>query len=268
MLIAVLFFAVMNATAKKLHHLPSHELVFFRSIFVFFITLYFILKHKLPLLGNNHKWLFLRGVSGLTALLLFFMTLKNMPIASATSLQYLSPIFTVIFAAYMNHQPVRKIQWFYFALAFSGVLLIKGFDERVSIGWLSVGVLAAVIAGFAYNSIIKCKKTDHAYTIVIHLTLVSIPVTGVWCFFDFVMPLGWDWILIVIMGISTQIAQFYSTKALMSGNAADITPWNYTGAIFAVFSGYLFFGESIGLLALVGMAVIAVALILNSKLQN
>ncbi|MBL0316726.1 MAG: hypothetical protein IPP69_13565 [Flavobacteriales bacterium] len=152
-------------------------------------------------------------------------------------------------------------------MAFSGVLLIKGFDERVSIGWLSVGVLAAVIAGFAYNSIIKCKKTDHAYTIVIHLTLVSIPVTGVWCFFDFVMPLGWDWLLIVIMGISTN-RTILLLKALMSGNAADITPWNYTGAIFAVFSGYLFFGESIGLLALVGMAVIAVALILNSKLQN
>lgn len=267
MLTAVFFFAVMNASAKKLHHLPSHELVFFRSIFVFFITLYFILKHKVPLIGNNHKWLFLRGVSGLTALLMFFMTLKNMPIASATSLQYLSPIFTVIFASYLNNQPVKKIQWFYFAMAFSGVLMIKGFDERVSIGWLSVGVLAALIAGFAYNSIIKCKATDHAYTIVIHLTLVSIPVTGIWCLFDFVMPYGLDWLYIVFMGISTQIAQFYSTKALMAGNAADITPWNYTGAIFAVFSGYLFFGESIGLMALLGMAVIAVALILNSKVQ-
>lgn len=266
MLTAVFFFAVMNASAKALPHLPSHELVFLRSIFVFVITLYFILKHKLPLIGNNHKWLFLRGASGLTALMLFFMTLKNMPIASATSLQYLSPIFTVIFAAYMNNQPVRKIQWFYFALAFSGVLLIKGFDERVSVGWLSIGVLAAVIAGFAYNSIIKCKATDHAYTIVIHLTLVSIPVTGIWCFFDFVMPSGVDWLYIVMMGISTQVAQFYSTKALMAGNAADITPWNYTGAIFAVISGYLFFGESIGLLTLIGIGIIAMALILNSWL--
>lgn len=268
MLIAVLFFAVMNALAKSLPHLPSHELVFFRSIIVFFISLWYVLKMKLPILGNNTKWLILRGISGLSALLLFFMTLKNMPLASATSLQYLSPIFTVLFASRMNNQPVRRIQWFYFALAFAGVLLIKGMDDRVSYSWLAIGILAAIIAGFAYNSIIKCRKTDHAYTIVIHLTFISLPVTGIWCLFDFVMPVGTDWLLLAGMGISTQIAQYYSTCALMTASAAKITPWNYAGAIFSVAVGYFFFNEAVGWFALAGIAVIVIALILNSRLKG
>ncbi len=268
MLIAVGGFAVMNAFAKVLHHLPSHELVFFRSIIVFFISLWYVFKLKLPILGNNTTWLILRGVSGLSALLLFFMTLKNMPLASATSLQYLSPIFTVLFASLMNNQPVRPVQWIYFLLAFLGVLLIKGFDDRVSFGWLAVGVLAAIIAGFAYNSIIKCRKTDHAYTIVIHLTFISLPVTGIWCLFDFVMPHGIDWLFLIGMGISTQIAQYYSTRALMTAAAAKITPWNYVGALFSVLVGFLFFNERVGLLAILGMAIIVISLILNSKLKE
>ncbi len=268
MLIAVVFFAVMNALAKALPHIPSHELVFFRSIVVFFVSLWFVLKLKLPILGNNTTWLVLRGVSGLLALLLFFMTLKNMPLASATSLQYLSPIFTVFFAALMNNQPVRRIQWLYFAIAFIGVMMIKGVDERFSYGWLAVGVTAAIIAGFAYNSIIKCRETDHAYTIVIHLTFISIPVTGIWCLYDFVMPHGRDWLLLAGMGISTQFAQYYSTRALMTANAAAITPWNYTGAIFAVAIGYFVFDETFGLLAFAGILVIILSLVLNSRLKE
>lgn len=268
MLIAVASFAVMNALAKVLHHIPSHELVFFRSIIVFLISLYYVLKLKLPILGNNTTWLMLRGISGLSALLLFFMTIKNMPLASATSLQYLSPIFTVLFASVMNNQSVRPIQWLYFLMAFFGVILIKGFDERVQMEWLGVGVLAAIIAGFAYNSIIKCRKTDHAYTIVIHLTFISLPVTGIWCMFDFVVPQGIEWLILLGMGISTQIAQYYSTKALMSASAATITPWNYVGALFSVVVGFFFFQESVGWLTILGMMVIVVSLILNSKLKE
>ena len=268
MLIAVVFFAVMNALAKALPHIPSHELVFFRSIVVFFVSFWYVLKLKLPILGNNTTWLVLRGVSGLLALLLFFMTLKNMPLASATSLQYLSPIFTVFFASLMNNQPVRRIQWLYFAMAFIGVMMIKGVDDRFSYGWLAVGVTAAIIAGFAYNSIIKCRATDHAYTIVIHLTFISIPVTGIWCLYDFVLPHGWDWLLLAGMGISTQFAQYYSTRALMTANAAAITPWNYTGAIFAVAIGYFAFDETFGLLAFAGMLVIILSLVLNSRLRE
>ena len=268
MLIAVASFAVMNALAKMLHHIPSHELVFFRSIIVFFISLYYVLKLKLPILGNNTTWLILRGVSGLSALLLFFMTLKNMPLASATSLQYLSPIFTVLFASVMNNQSVRPVQWLYFFLAFCGVLMIKGFDDRVNMNWLMVGVLAALIAGFAYNSIIKCRKTDHAYTIVIHLTFISLPVTGIWCLFDFVMPQGTEWLVLLCMGVSTQVAQYYSTKALMTASAATITPWNYVGALFSVIIGYFFFQEGIEWLAVIGMCIIVVSLILNSRLKE
>jgi drug/metabolite transporter (DMT)-like permease len=268
MLISVFFFALMNASAKYLHHIPVHELVLFRSIIVCSISFYFIKKLHLPVAGNNRKWLLIRGISGLTALLLFFMTLKKIPLASATSLQYLSPIFTVIFAVWMNHQKVRPVQWLYFAIAFAGVILIKGFDERIDGFWVIIGVLSSVVSGFAYNSIIRLRNSDHPYTIVIHLTFVSIPVTAIWSLFDFLLPNGWDWFWLFVMGICTQVAQYYATKALISGKADQVTPWNYTGAMFSLFIGYFFFDESISWLAVAGIALIVVALVLNSRLRE
>jgi drug/metabolite transporter (DMT)-like permease len=268
MLISVFFFAIMNATAKSLHHIPVHELVFFRSIIVFVICFYYIKKLHLPVAGNNKKWLLIRGVSGLTALLLFFSTLKKLPLASATSLQYLSPIFTILFAVYLNGQKVRAVQWIYFALAFAGVLFIKGFDNSIDFSWVAVGVLSSIFAGFAYNSIIRLRNTDHPYTIVMHLTFVSIPVTAVWSLFDFVMPSGTDWLWLLLMGICTQIAQFYATKALISGNTDQVTPWNYTGAVFSLFIGYFLFGEMISWSAMIGISLIILALVLNSRIKE
>lgn len=268
MLISVFFFALMNASAKYLHHIPVHELVLFRSLFVCAVSFYFIKKLHLPVAGNNKKWLLIRGISGLSALLLFFMTLKKLPLASATSLQYLSPIFTVIFAVWLNHQKVRHIQWFYFTIAFLGVLLIKGFDDRIDIFWVAVGVLSSVISGFAYNSIIRLRNSDHPYTIVIHLTFVSIPVTAIWSLFDFLMPVGWDWFWLLVMGICTQIAQYFTTMALISGKADQVTPWNYTGAVISLLIGYSVFDESVSWLAVAGIALIVVALVLNSRLRE
>jgi drug/metabolite transporter (DMT)-like permease len=268
MLISVFFFAMMNASAKYLHHIPVHELVFFRSLVVCAVSFYFIKKLHLPVAGNNRKWLLIRGISGLTALLLFFMTLKKLPLASATSLQYLSPIFTVIFAVWLNHQKVRSIQWVYFLIAFVGVLLIKGFDDRVDVSYVLLGVLSSIVSGFAYNSIIRLRNSDHPYTIVIHLTFVSIPVTAIWSFFDFLMPVGWDWFWLLFMGLCTQIAQYYATKALISGKADQVTPWNYIGAVFSLVIGYLVFDESISWLSVAGIALIVFALVLNSRLRE
>src|SRR5690606_21747805 len=68
----------------------------------------FVLHAGIPFFGNNKNWLLLRGVAGMTALFLFFYTLQNMPLASATTIQYLSPVFTVILAIFINRERVKQ----------------------------------------------------------------------------------------------------------------------------------------------------------------
>jgi drug/metabolite transporter (DMT)-like permease len=268
MLLAVLFFSGMNASVKMLGHLPAHELIFWRSVISFSIS-YAILRHLgISIKGNNMKWLFVRGLAGTLALFLFFLSLRMMPLANASTIQYLSPIFTVLLATYMNKEKVSQKQWGLFGLAFIGVLCIKGFDDRISLNALAIGIASAAVAGLAYNAIIKCKDTDHPVVIMIYFPLMSLPVMGLACLWSWQTPNGWDWLFLLIMGITAQVAQYCTTVALQSDSAAKVAPWNYAGAVLAVINGYIFFNESIGWLSVLGMAIIVFALILSARLRQ
>lgn len=266
--LSVFCFAIVNIIAKYLHHIPVHELIFFRACVSFVICYWYIRKLKLPFWGSNRTWLVMRGLTGLAALILFFSTIKNLPLATASTIQYLSPIFTVFLAVYMNKQSVKKIQWLYFLLGILGVIFIKGWDGQVSTFWLMIGVVSAVLAGLAYNSIIRAKQFDHPMTIVMYFPLVSIPLMGIWCLFQWVQPQGIEWLLLIVMGIFTQFAQYFMTLALHSDKASKIAPWNYSGAIFALFFGWVFFSEVIGLMSIFGMIIIGLAVVLNAKVKS
>jgi drug/metabolite transporter (DMT)-like permease len=56
----------------------------------------------------------IRGVFGVIALTSFFYTLKELPIAIAVTVQYLSPLFTVLLAVHLLGERVRPIQWLFF----------------------------------------------------------------------------------------------------------------------------------------------------------
>src|SRR5690606_22522507 len=79
---------------------PVHELVFFRSLISLVICVSIVKARGIPFFGNNKKWLLIRGIAGATALTTFFFTIQNVPLAISTTVQYLSPIFTVLFAIY------------------------------------------------------------------------------------------------------------------------------------------------------------------------
>ncbi len=267
MLVAVVFFAGMNVCIKFLNHLPTHELVFFRSAVQLVLSAAFVVRSGIPFFGNNKPWLILRGISGMTALFLFFYTLQNIPFASATTIQYLSPVFTVMLAIFINRERVRPVQWIYFSIAFAGVIMIKGFDPRVSMGMLVAGIVSAFLSGIAYNAIMRCKHTDHPVTIVMYFHLIAFPVMGIWCLIDWQTPRATDWLLLLLMGLLSQVAQVFMARALHADQASKITPLKYIGSVFAVIIGYTVFDESLHWLSLVGILLVIAGVIFNSRVK-
>ena len=280
MLLSSLSFAIVNFGVKLLgttnnlipglQKFPTHEIIFFRCIIAIAICTYIIRKNKLPFFGVNKKWLLARGMFGLTALTLFFYTINHLPLAIATTVQYLSPIFTIIIGVFLLKEKVKPIQWLFFILAFIGVVFITGAKflnenaEEISILWVLVGVLSAVFSGFAYNSIIKCRSTDAPINIVLYFPLIGAPIMGVWCIFDWVTPQGIEWLIILGIGIFTQIAQVSMTKAFATEDAVRIMPIKYIGAIYAVLVGLFLFNEELSFWVSIGISLILLGVVLNS----
>jgi drug/metabolite transporter (DMT)-like permease len=278
MLLSSLCFAVVNLMVKTLsghqtvftdiQEYPVHELILFRSLISLVICIGIIRIKKVPFFGNNKKWLLIRGVFGVTSLTLFFFTLKHLPIAIATVVQYLSPIFTIIFAIYLQKEKVKPIQWVYFLIALLGVALIgnsKSQGEEIPIIWLVVGLSSAILSGISYNAIIKCKTTDAPITVVMYFPLIATPVMIIVSIFNgFILPVGIEWLLLLLIGIFTQFAQLFMTRAFSLDVAAKVTPIKYVGAIYAVSIGYFIFDEDISLFGVIGIVFILLGVLLNT----
>ncbi len=263
MLISVVGFALMNLTVKFLDRLPTTELVLFRSIVSLSICLYFLKKRHIPFFGNQKKYLILRGVFGVIALTLFFYTLQNMPLGSAITIQYLSPIFTAFFAIFMLGEKMYKVQWLFFLVSFAGIAVIKGFDPNIDMKLFVIGIVSSIFAGLAYNCIRKVKDTDHPLVVVFYFPLIATPVMGVISLFNWVTPMGWEWALLLLMGVLTQIAQVYMTKALQNAEANEITSLKYLGIIFALGFDLFIFKVIYQPIALIGIAMVLAGVILN-----
>lgn len=269
MVLATILYTAANLCVKALSHLPTEELVFLRSIISLVLTGGWLWWKGYSLLGVNRKWLLIRGIFGTIGLATFFHTLRFIPIASATVIQYLSPIFTVLLARYFDGQrSMKSIQWLFFATAFAGVLMVKGFDPRINWLYFSLGVISAMAAAVAYLATMKCRDTDHPVGVVIWFHLVAVPVTGGWTAFTWVPPVGVEWLLALAVGLLSVIAQIAMTFALHRGQANVIMPFKYFGAILAFAFGLLLFDERLSGWALVGMVIVILAVTMNTLLKK
>lgn len=255
----------------NLQSYPAHELVLARSLVSFAISFYIIKRRGLPVLGNNKKWLLVRGVSGVIALTIFFYTIHTLPLVIASLLQYLSPIFTVILALLFLKEQVRLLQWFFIAMAFAGVgvigyekLIHPDIGQEISLLWLGLAIISAACSGLAYTAIVKLKPTDTPINIVLYFPMLAIPVMTVWCFFEFTMPRGIEWLILLVIGIFTQIAQIMMTKAFHFGPTSVVAPFQYLGAIYAFLLGFFVFHEALTVPVYIGAGLILLGVLFNS----
>lgn len=263
MLISVLGFALMNLTVKYLGRLPATELVLFRSIVSLSLCLIAFRRYRINPWGNQKTFLILRGVFGVTALSMFFYTLQKLPLGSAITIQYLSPIFTALFGIFILGERVRWLQWVFFLMAFIGIGVVKGFDSSITTPLLAMGICSAVFSGLAYNCIRKVKDTDHPLVVVFYFPLIATPVMALISVFNWVTPIGIEWILLVLMGVLTQIAQVYMTKALQAAEINEVISFKYLGIVLAIGFDLLIFGISYNYITLLGIGLVLTGVLSN-----
>lgn len=269
MLLATFFFAVMNVFVKQLSHIPAMEIVFFRCLVSAAICFVGIYQAKVDWKGNNNLLLILRGSFGTAALFTFFLTVQNIPLASAVTIQYLSPIFTTMIAVFMLGEKVKSIQWLFYALAFAGVFVMRGFDSSISTLFLVTGIFSAFCSAAAYNLVRSLKEKEHPLVVVLHFQLVGVIVGLIFTVFNWVTPIGiWDWFCLLMTGVLTQLGQVHLTKSLQAERVANVAVLNYTGLIYALAFGVLIFGETYTAQTLIGIGLVVAGVLLSIIFTN
>ena len=268
MFLSTLAFFLANICVKQVSGIPAMEIVFFRCAIASAFCLIGLHRAGEDWKGTNHMLLLMRGVFGTTALFLFFVTLQNIPLASAMTIQYLSPIFTTVIAIFFLGESVARLQWLFYALAFAGVLLIERTDPRISPFFMVIGVISAFCSGMAYNLVRSMKGKEHPLTVVLHFQLVGVVVGFVSLFFEWKTPVGWDWFYIFLVGVFAQLGQIFLTNALQKERVASVAIINYTGLIYALLAGSLLFSEPQSTESLAGMLLVVFGVLLSVVYSN
>ncbi|MCK8519996.1 DMT family transporter [Aquimarina sp. D1M17] len=268
MLLSAVCFTVMNLFVKYLAHFGGGQLVLFRAFGSLFFTMSYLLWHKIPILGNQKTLLISRGLVGVTSMGLFFMSVNYLPIGSAVSLRYLSPIFATILAVVFLKEYVKPIQWLFFAMAFGGVLMIKGFDSNINTFGFLLILGSAVFSGLVYVLINKIGTKDHPVVIVNYFMWISLFVGGILSLFNWKTPQGIEWVLLLSLGVFGYFGQLFMTKAFQSQATNKIVSLKYVEVLFTMVAGVFWFSDSYPIFSILGTLLVIAGLILNIWYRN
>ena len=256
MLLSTTAFAFMNALVKFLIHFPTFELVFFRSLGTLVLTFYLMRSSGISLRPNKPKLLLWRGFFGLTSMSLFFLGIHYIPIGSAVTIRYISPLFGGILAVIFLKEKIYPLQWFFYLFAFAGVVLIKGLDTDISLFGVGIVIGAAFLSAVVYILISKIGHQDHPLRVVLFFMAMATLVGGVGSTQNFLLPNRVELALLLLLGVFGFFGQYFMTKAFQHGEASKVAPIKYVEVIFTLSFGVYLFDEIYTLQSLLGMAMV------------
>lgn len=261
MLLSSLSFAFMQLFVKFLYNIPVMERVFFRNLVSLFFALILIKKNGFRLFGKleNQKYLFLRSIPGFLGVVIYFYSTDLMPIADATALMRLSPFFVTLLAGYFLNEKLSKTQIPTLFIAFIGALFIIKPEFNYDLIPSLIMLIAAFFAGIAYTTIRFMKDFENPLTIVFHFSLISVIGSLPFMALNFVQPTINELFMLLGIGITASLGQFFLTYSYKNAPAAEISILNYTHILFSGILGFVFLSEVPDLISMLGMILIVVA---------
>ncbi|MEI6896246.1 MAG: DMT family transporter [Psychromonas sp.] len=261
--------AVCVKTASTTYHIPVLEIVAARAIVSAIISYVDIKRKKISMWGNNKPWLIARGTVGAFALIFVYYAVTTLPLAEATILQYIHPVFTALLAFFFLKEHIQRSTITCILCSLVGLLIMiqPNFlqDSNTQYSWLSIGagLLGAFGSAVAYVIVKKLTKTEDSSVIVFYFPIISIPIAVILLGNDFVAPSLAALGVLILVGIFTQIGQIGLTKALHSEDANKATAYAYVQVIFSVIIGWAYFGEIPVLTTIIGGSFIMAGALIN-----
>ncbi len=236
MVVAVFFLTTMNMLVKVIG--PSYhptQITFLRSLIALLLVVPFLLRAGgVSLFRTRRPGLhFIRSVFGTTGNVLFFYAYQYMTVGDVIVISQAVPLFVTILAVLFLAEKVGIRRWVAVSVGFLGVVIAidpAGDFEAISL----VAVAGTCIWACTILLMRKLGETESPYTVTFYFMLLATLITA--CF----QP--WVWqpldarvtVLIIGTGVTGVIGQLLMTASLKYAEASVVSPFNYTGIIWAV----------------------------------
>lgn len=274
MVTSALAFALMSVLVKQVGaRLGSQEIVAVRAAITLVLS-YGALRRAgvTPLLGHHKPLLVLRGLFGFSGLSCGYYAVTHLPLAEATVLQYLHPPVTALLAALLLREALRPAVFVSMGLSLLGLMLVArpvalfgAADTPLPPLAVAAGVAGALFSSCAYVTVRKLGKTESPLVIVFYFPFIALPISIPIMWSTAVWPTPHEWLLLLGVGVITQVGQVAVTRGLQQDEAGRAAAYTYLQVLFAAVLGATFFGELPRLTTLLGGSLILLAAYFNAR---
>lgn len=270
MLVAGFLFGCMGVFVKLgAEFFTNTELVFYRS-FIGLIIMYAIVRQRGGSIATphwkSHIW---RGLSGSIALLLFFYCITVLPLATAVTLNYTSPLFLTMLLMLVLRERFHAPLTIAIALGFIGIiLLLHPTLERNQIIPGLLGLISGFFAGIAMLNVRELSRSgEPEWRIVFYFSLIATLISGIMLLFDTIHEVTpYSLPLLLAMGSSATLAQLALTRAYSTGKTLVASSLSYSSVVFATLFGIVLWGETLSPESWIGMALVIASGVASLKL--
>jgi len=271
MLVASFLFACMGVCVKLAAiNNDSGEIVLWRCAIALLIVSGFMLVRRHPPRTAHLRSHSLRSLAGFSALFLYFYAITELPLATAVTLNYTSPIFFVLWQFLLRGLKPSRFAGLALLLGFMGVVLLlrPAVDDDHLLGAL-LGLVSGGLAGLAYFHIRELGALgEPEWRTVFYFSLFSTVGALLWVGWQgFHWPTMADVVWLVGAGVFATGAQLSLTRAYKSGKTLLTNALAYTTVVFASLFGGLFFGERIDGLGWLAIGLIMASGVMASKVR-
>lgn len=263
MALSAFFFSLMSLFVKLAgREMASQQIVLARAAIALVLSWGALKRAKIPIWGNNKKLLFFRGLLGFVGLSCFFYAVTHLPLADSTVIHYTNPLFVAILAAIFLSERIGSRELAGVSISLVGVALITrpsflfGGESRLDLFPVSIALIGAFAAACAYTAVRALGETDHPLVVVFYFPLIATPLAIPTAWPVLSWPTWSGWLLLLGVGVTTQIAQVLMTKGLHLEAAGRATSITYLQIVFAFIIGVVVFSETPTWGSLLGSALI------------
>lgn len=260
--LAASFIAATTLMAKGLSTVtygpPLHALQISHGRFLFaFLALSTVAAFVRPKLRLPHWRLHIaRTTFGWAGVTLMFASVAFIPLADATAISFLNPVFGMMLAIPLLGEHVGRVRWSAAALALIGALILLRPTPASFQPAALLAVGAAVVMGLELTFIKKLSGRENPFQILlinnmIGLAIATCAVLPVWQ-----MPTPAQWTLLAGIGLCMAVAQTCFVNAMARADASFVAPFSYATLIFAALYDVIFYDVRPDAVTYVGAGII------------
>jgi drug/metabolite transporter (DMT)-like permease len=275
MIAASLLFACMGVCVKLgSAQFAAAELVFWRGFIATLLIGSYVLLRRLPLATPHAGTHVARGLAGFVSLVMYFYAISVIPLATAVTLNYTSPLFLALLLVFWLKEPVRRGFYGSLAAGFVGVFLLlqPTFSQEQWQGAL-FALGSGIVSSIAYLNVRRLGELgEPEWRTVFYFSAMSAVGGLPWLLaaspFHAIDLRGWA--LLIGVGGFGVLAQLCMTAAYKRGKTLVSASLAYSTVVFSSVFGMVLWDETLswpawaGTILIVASGVLATAVSLRA----